>query len=93
LKTKGLGISRKPKPFFQSIIKNQKELTMTIIDEIEIKTQKVITVSELENQINVAETNINKLSDELFRLKNRLRKYDVILKTLNTERGKWRISQ
>ncbi len=66
---------------------------MTIIDEIEIKTQKVITVSELENQINVAETNINKLSDELFRLKNRLRKYDVILKTLNTERGKWRISQ
>ncbi len=59
---------------------------MTIIDEIKIKAQKVITVSELENQINVAETNINKLSDELFRLKNRLRKYDVILKTLDAAR-------
>ncbi len=66
---------------------------MTIIDEIKIKAQKVITVSELENQINVAETNINNLSGELFRLKNRLRKYDVILKTLDTARGKWRISQ
>jgi hypothetical protein len=62
---------------------------MTIIDEIEIKAQKVITVSELENQINVAETNINNLLDELFRTKNRLRKYDVLLKTLDTARGKW----
>jgi chromosome segregation ATPase len=65
---------------------------MTNIYENETK-QKVVTVSELQNQINVAETNINKLSDELFRLKNRLRKYDVLLKTLDTARGKWRISQ
>ncbi len=58
------------------------------------RKEKGVTVSELENQINVAETNINKLSDELFRLKNRLRKYeDVLLKTLDTARGKWRISQ
>jgi DNA-binding Xre family transcriptional regulator len=66
---------------------------MTIIDEIEIKAQKVITVSELENQINVAEANINKLLDELFWMKIRLRKYDVILQALDTTRGKWRISQ
>jgi hypothetical protein len=58
-----------------------------------IEAQKAITVSELENQINVAEANINKLSDELFRLKYRLRKYDVILKAPDTARGKWRISQ
>jgi hypothetical protein len=68
------------------------ELTMTIIDEIEIKA-KVITVSELENQINVAETIVNNLADELFGLKERLMKYDIILQSLNTARGKWRISQ
>ncbi len=65
---------------------------MTIIDEIEIKA-KVITVSELENQINVAETIVNNLADELFGLKERLMKYDIILQSLNTARGKWRISQ
>ncbi len=66
---------------------------MTIIDEIKPKAQKVITVSELENQINVAEANINKLLDELFWMKSRLRKYEVILNTSDTSRGKWRISQ
>ncbi len=65
---------------------------MTNIYEIEIK-EKRVTVSELENQINVAEANINKLLDELFWMKARLRKYDVILKTLDTARGRWRISQ
>ncbi len=65
---------------------------MTNIYEIEIK-EKVVTVSELENQITETETIVNNLADELFRLKYRLRKYDVILKTLNTARGKWRISQ
>ncbi len=62
-------------------------------NKTEIKAQKEITVSELENQITETETIVNNLADELFRLKNRLRKYDVILKTLNTARGKWRISQ
>jgi uncharacterized coiled-coil DUF342 family protein len=55
--------------------------------------EKGVTVSELENQITESETEINNLSDELFRLKNRLRKYHVLLKTLDTARGKWRISQ
>ncbi len=63
---------------------------MAIIDEIKIKTQKVITVSDLENQITETETIVNNLADELFRLKNRLRKYAIILKALNTARGKWR---
>ncbi len=62
-------------------------------NKTEIKAQKVITVSELENKITETETIVNNLADELFRLKNRLRKYDVILKTLNTARGKWRISR
>jgi hypothetical protein len=61
---------------------------MTIIDEIKTKAQKVITVSELENQI--TETIVNNLADELFRLKNRLREFDVLLKTSDTARGKWR---
>jgi septal ring factor EnvC (AmiA/AmiB activator) len=67
-------------------------MTNNTTNKTEIKA-KGVTVSELENQINVAETNINNLSDELFRLKNRLRKYDVLLKTSDTARGKWRISQ
>jgi uncharacterized coiled-coil protein SlyX len=65
---------------------------MTNIYEIETK-EKGVTVSELENQITETETIVNNLADELFRLKNRLRKYAVILKTLNTARGKWRISR
>jgi uncharacterized coiled-coil protein SlyX len=59
-------------------------------NKTEIKAQKVITVSELENQITETETFVNNLADELFRLKERLCEYDVLLKTSDTARGKWR---
>jgi hypothetical protein len=65
---------------------------MTIIDEIKIKAQKEITVSDLENKIIETETLANNLADELLGLKKRLMKYDIILQSLNTARGKWRIS-
>ncbi len=61
-------------------------------NKTEIKA-KVITVSDLENQITETETIVNNLADELFWLKERLCEYDVLLKKSDASRGLWRISK
>jgi uncharacterized coiled-coil protein SlyX len=59
-------------------------------NKTEIKAQKEITVSELESKITETETIVNNLAAELFWLRVRLCEFDVLLKTSDTARGKWR---